>query len=76
MCPGLEEGQLFTKFLSGVTEQFNTVGMAVQFCEYAESYWVTDSKWLNFDLCELYLDKGAKTSCSNTKSKTIQQLTG
>lgn len=51
------------------------MGTAAQFCECAESYWVTDSKWLNCALCELYVDKGVKTSYSNTKSKTIQQLT-
>ena len=51
------------------------MGTAARFCEYAESYWVTDSKGLNCDLYELYLDKGIKTSYSNTKIKTIQQLT-
>ena len=51
------------------------MGTAARFCEYAESYWVTDSKGLNCDLYELYLDKGIKTSYSNTNIKTIQQLT-
>lgn len=31
--------------------------MVAQFCEYAKNYWDTNFKWVNFMLCELYLNK-------------------
>lgn len=47
------------------------VAMDARFREYTESYWTVDFKWLNYEICKLRLDKGAKKSYFNTKARIL-----